>query len=133
MGKIHNPSIPRNFLRPIYTVPPTTLPKESEGTVAYTPQNRGFGGGLLVLIFVNFRPNVLKKKSQLLECIPDIEKNFHDRRIFYAFRIFYRKKFFHDFPPKTVFFEDGFLVSIFVSFCTIVLKKNLKYLNAFLI
>ena len=32
--------------------------------------------------------------------------------------------FFHDFPQKTVFFEDGFLVSIFVSFCTIVLKKK---------
>ena len=35
-----------------------------------------FEDGFLVSIFVNFCPNVLKKKSQILEYIPDIEKNF---------------------------------------------------------
>ena len=52
-------------------------------------------GGFMVSIFVNFRPMTLKKKSEILECDPDVETKIHGHRIFYTYTTFYiEKKFF---------------------------------------
>ena len=65
------------------------------------PQNKGFGGRM-VSIFVNFRPMTFKKKSEILECDPDVDKKIHGHRIFYAYTIFlHRKKVFLFFWHKS--------------------------------
>ena len=59
------------------------------------PPKQGFGGGKMVLIFVNFRAMTFEKKSQTLECDPDVETKIHGHRIFYNYTTFHiEKKFF---------------------------------------
>ena len=46
----------------------------------------------MVLIFVNFGPMTLKKKSQVLEYDPDVDKKIHGHTLFYTYGIFYIEK-----------------------------------------
>ena len=54
-----------------------------------------------VLIFVNLRSMTFEKKSQTLECDPDMETKIHDHRIFYNYTKFHIEKSFSVFWHKS--------------------------------
>ena len=59
------------------------------------PPKQGFWEGFYGLDFRQFSSDDLLKKSEILECDPDVDKKIHGHRIFYAYTIFlHRKKVF---------------------------------------